>query len=172
MSKSSKKVQNPGMDKLPKETDNTDKLLSDKYILAKDIRDLNKTLKDSVDRMRLLEEELKNKLKLKEKLELYTLALDEIMKEPTSKNKASIVEKWIADSDLIDIQESLRNIGKDSDRIKLLLIDNSRTLTDEINLLEEKINDRKNVHSDALVERDHLKAQMKEILEEFAGHKL
>jgi predicted nucleic acid-binding Zn-ribbon protein len=179
MSALSTKNQDYGMDKQPNESD---KLLSDKYILAKEIRDLNRTLKDSVDRMKSLEEELKNKLKLKEKLEQYTIAFDEILKETVKtitpeKNDFEyklnqLIEKLTADTDLDDIKILIKDKEKNVDRIKHQLIDNTCNLTNEITHLEKKIDDRKNVHSDALVERDLLKAQMKEILEEFAGHKL
>ena len=208
------------MDKLPNESD---KLLSDKYILAKDIRDLNKTLNDSIARMKILEEEVKNKLKLKEKLEQYTKALNEIMQEsgidvtmnitltemPANEDKQrkagnkttnesdlqiqlindalnsdnreneaikfklnELIRKLTSDPELHELREFIRNGKKDKIRIMQLVIDNARTLTDQITILREKIKERYNAQSDVLVERDNLKAKMKDILEEFAGHKL
>ena len=200
----------------------SDKLLSDKYILAKDIRDLNRTLQDSIDKMSVLEDEVKNRLKLKEQLEQYIHAFDKILKEPgflASKNEVSTdlsekldnqiednnkpiekkdsqnqkineIVKSVTDKmgdfqhkineffeilntepDLQELKETIKNEKSDFVRVKQLMIDNKHQLTDKINILREKIINRNNANSDVQVERDNLKEQMRNIIEELAGYK-
>ena len=64
-----------------KETNNYlnvfDKLLSDKYILAKEIRDLIKTINSSKTTLSILNIELKNKLEMKDQLEKDINKVDE-----------------------------------------------------------------------------------------------
>jgi chromosome segregation ATPase len=168
------------MDKLPNETD---KLLSDKYILAKDIRDLNRTLLDAATEISVLEDEVKNKVKLKDQLDQYCNAFDESMKDPdllTSKNKAStdlsiikeLIEKLNTEPYFQKLQENIEDEKNDFIQVKQILIDNIHQLKDEINIIGERIKDRNDAISNATIERDNLKAQMKDIIEEIVGHKL
>jgi hypothetical protein len=65
-----------------KRSNESDLLLSNRYILTKEIKDLNKALLDSNTTMRVLENDVKNLLKLKTISDSYILAFDEIEKEP------------------------------------------------------------------------------------------
>ena len=219
MISASLKTQNKGIDMRLNESD---KLLSDKYILAKDIRDLNRTLQDSSDKMNLLEDEVINKLKLIEQLEQYIHAFDKIQKESgllEIKNEASTdllpksdnqieesnktieirgsqiqklndivkyitkikggsqhkinvpLEKLNTEPDLQELKETIKNKKTDFVSVKQLIIDNNHQLKDEIRILREAIKNRNNANLDALVERDNLKVQMRNIIEEIAGHK-
>ena len=220
MISASLKNQNNGIDNRLNESD---KLLSDKYILAKDIRDLNRTLLDSTVKMNVHEDELKKMLKLKERFERYIQAFDEIQKESSfiaTKNEVStdlsskrdtqiednnkpiekkyskrqkinnavksvtdkkggvqykinkLIERLNTESDLQELKECIKNEKSDFVRIKQLLIDNNHHHTIEIRILREKIENRNNANSDVKFERDNLKEQMRNIIEEIAGHEI
>lgn len=213
------KTQNNGIDKRLNESD---KLLSDKYILAKDIRDLNRTLQDSTDKLSVLEDKVNNRLKLKEQLEQYIHVFDKILKEHSfleSKNEAltdlsakrdnkieenniiieiidsqkqklndivksvtdkkgdslykinELIEKLNPESNLQELNETIKNEKSDFVRVKQLMIENNLQVTDKIRILREKIKNRNSANSDVQIERDNLKAQMRNIIEEIAGHK-
>ena len=213
------KTQKNGINKLLNESD---KLLSDKYILAKDIRDLNRTLQDSDDKMNSLEVEVKNRLKQKEQLEQYIHAFDKILKEPcflTSRNEVStdlsakhdteiedynkpiekkdslnqklndkiksvtdkkedflhkineLIEKLNPESDLRELNETIKYEKSESIRVKQLMNENNLQITDKIRILMEKIENRNNANSEALIERDNLKVKMRNIIVEIAVHK-
>ena len=87
MISASNNSQNKGTDNLQNETD---KLLSDKYILAKEIRDLIKTINSSKTTLSILNIELKNKLEMKDQLEKEINKVDENdiihFKQPLSDN--------------------------------------------------------------------------------------
>lgn len=162
------KTQNNGIDNHQNETD---KLLSDKYILAKDIRDLNRTLQESTDTLSILNDEVKNRLKLKEQLEKY---IHESVTDKTENFQHKImelIEKLNAEHDHHELIESIMNEKSDSDRIKQLIILNNQQIADEIKILREKIMNRNNANSDVLVERDNMKLQMRSIIVEIAGYK-
>jgi len=74
MISASNNSQNKGTDNLQNETD---KLLSDKYILAKEIRDLIKTINSSKTTLSILNIELKNKSEMKDQLEKDINKVDE-----------------------------------------------------------------------------------------------
>ena len=57
-------------------TNESDLLLSNRYILNKEIKDLNKTLLDSTVKMSILENEVEKTLKLKTIVDSYILAFD------------------------------------------------------------------------------------------------
>jgi ATP-dependent Lon protease len=168
------------MDKLPNETD---KLLSDKYILAKDIRDLNRTLLNAATEICALEDEVKKKLKLKDQLDLYYNAFDKTLKERNllaSMNIASsdlsiieeLIERLKTEPYFQKLQETIEDEKNDFLHVKQILIENNYQLTDEIKIVGERIKDRNDAISNATIERDNLKAQMKDIIEEIVGHKL
>ena len=168
------------MDKLPHDTD---KLLSDKYILAKDIRDLNKTLLNAVTEISDLEDEVKNKVKLKDQLEQYFNVFDKSLKNPdflTSVNKAStdlsfieeLIEKLNTEPFLQKLQENIEDEKNDFLQVKQLLIDNIHQLTDEIKIIGKRIKDRNDAISNVVIEKENLKAQMKDIIEEIVGYKI
>jgi hypothetical protein len=73
--------------------------------------------------------------------------------------------------DLQELKETIKNKKTDFVSVKQLIIDNNHQLKDEIRILREAIKNRNNANSDALVERDNLKVQMRNIIEEIAGHK-
>ena len=168
------------MDKLPNETD---KLLSDKYILAKDIRDLNRTLQMAAVEISNLEDEVKNKVKLKDRLYQYCTDFDEVLKERVvlaSMHKASsdfsfieeLIERLNTEPYFQQLQEVIEIEKNDYTRVKQILIENKHQLTDEIKFAGERIKSRYEAISNATMERDNLKVQMKDIIEEIAGHKL
>jgi len=74
MISASNNSQNKGTDNFQNETD---KLLSDKYILAKEIRDLIKTINSSKTTLSILNIELKNKSEMKDQLEKDINKVDE-----------------------------------------------------------------------------------------------
>jgi len=153
-----------------------DKLLSDKYILAKDIRDLNRTLQESNDTLNILEDKIKDKLDLKEQLEQYIKKVDAILTEPGLPASMEmmikeLIEKFNLESELVKMVESIKKENGDFIRVKQLLIDNVLNLTHEINDLREKTDSRINVNSEVTAERDHMKLQLKNIEEEIADYK-
>jgi len=182
-----------------KETNNYlnvfDKLLSDKYILAKEIRDLNKTLQDSDNQLSELESEMKNKLILKEQLDKYINLIDEIEKESGNVNDSQIdllrdveipetdknilfqhnieelIEKFNSDHELHKSLKILKIEKSEFVQVKQLMINNIVTLTDEIMILQEKIVNRNNANSEVRIESDGLKVQLKNIEEEIARFK-
>jgi len=182
-----------------KETNNYlnvfDKLLSDKYILAKEIRDLNKTLQDSDNQLSELESEMKNKLILKEQLDKYINLIDEIEKESGNVNDSQIdllrdveipetdknilfqhnieelIEKFNSNHELHKSLKILKIEKSEFVQVKQLMINNIVTLTDEIMILQEKIVNRNNANSEVRIESDGLKVQLKNIEEEIARFK-
>jgi len=153
-----------------------DKLLSDKYILAKDIRDLNRTLQESNDTLNILEDKIKDKLDLKEQLEQYIKKGDAILTEPCLPASMELmikelIEKFNLESELVKMVESIKKENGDFIRVKQLLIDNVLNLTHEINDLREKTDSRINVNSEVTAERDHMKLQLKNIEEEISDYK-
>jgi len=153
-----------------------DKLLSDKYILAKDIRDLNRTLQESIDTLNILEDKIKDKLNLKEQLEQYINKGDEILTEPglpvsMEMMIKELIEKFNSESKLVKMVESIEKEKGDFIQVKQLLIENVLTLTHEITDLREKAESRNNVNSEVTAERDHMKLQLKNIEEEIADYK-
>ena len=153
-----------------------DKLLSDKYILAKDIRDLNRTLQESIDTLNILEDKIKDKLNLKEQLEQYINMGDEILTEPglpvsMEMMIKELIEKFNSESKLVKMVESIEKEKGDFIQVKQLLIENVLTLTHEITDLREKAESRNNVNSEVTAERDHMKLQLKNIEEEIADYK-
>ena len=153
-----------------------DKLLSDKYILAKDIRDLNRTLQESIDTLNILEDKIKDKLNLKEQLEQYIKKVDAILTEPGLPASMEmmikeLIEKFNSESKLVKMVESIEKEKGDFIQVKQLLIENVLTLTHEITDLREKAESRNNVNSEVTAERDHMKLQLKNIEEEIADYK-
>ena len=153
-----------------------DKLLSDKYILAKDIRDLNRTLQESIDTLNILEDKIKDKLNLKEQLEQYINKGDEILTEPGLPASMELLKKELfgkfnTESELVKMVESIEKEKGDFIQVKQLLIENVLTLTHEITDLREKAESRNNVNSEVTAERDHMKLQLKNIEEEIADYK-
>jgi predicted nucleic acid-binding Zn-ribbon protein len=162
------KTQNNGTDNRLNESD---KLLSDKYILAKDIRDLNRTLQDSTDRMNILEVEVKNKLKLKEQFEQYIHASFTDKKGGLQHKTNEFIEKLNTEPDLHELNERIKNEKSESINVKQQMIDNNHQFTDEISILREKIKNRNNANSEVQAERDNMKAKMRNIIEEIACRK-
>ena len=158
----------------------SDLLLSNRYIVNKEIKDLNKTLLDSTAKMSVLEDEVKNTLKLKTIVDSYNLVFDEIEKEPGKlpdmdkalQNKITgLIEKINNEPDFHDLLEALKNEERDSIRVKQLLIDKSQKYTAELNMLLKKIELRNETDSDVIAERESLNAQLKIIQEEIANLK-
>jgi len=172
MISASNKIQNKKIELL---STGLDKFLSDKYILAKDIRDLNKTLQESIDTLNALEDEVKNKLNFKEQLEQYINKIDEIQTAfdfPASKKMLvnELIEKFNSEQDLKKLLETIKEKG-DFTQVKQLLTEKRLTLTHEIKNLHEKIECRNNVNSEVSAERDHMKLQLKNIEEDIADFK-
>ena len=172
MNSASNKNQNKKIELL---SDGLDKLLSDKYILAKDIRDLNKTLQESIETLIILDKEVKNKLNIKEQLEQYINQIDEIQTAfdfPASKKMMinELIEKFNSEQDLEKLLESIKE-KSDFIQIKQLMTENILTLTHKINNLQEKIECRNNVNSEVSAERDHMKLQLKNIEADIADYK-
>jgi hypothetical protein len=163
-----------------KKTDNlqdeTDKLLSDKYILAKEIRDLIKTIKDSKSILNSLYSEIRDKLELTDQLEKSINHIDEIQNESVlSTTKRSVLLKLIkkinSEQDITKLSETLPIDEKDIIRGKQLLTDKILTLNNEIKDLQGKTECINLADADAVAESDHMKAQLKEIEEELSGQK-
>ena len=153
-----------------------DKLLSDKYILAKDIRDLNKTLQQSINTLRIQEDEVKDKLNFKEKLEQYINNITEIqtgpyLRELKKKMVNELVEKFNLKNDPLKLLETIKDENSDFIRIKQFMIEYALSLPQEITNLREKIENRNKVNSEVADERDHMKLQLKNIEEEIADYK-
>ena len=153
-----------------------DKLLSDKYILAKDIRDLNRTLQESVETLNNLEDEVKNRLSLKEDLEQCINQANEIQtgtELPASKKTLmnELIEKFNDEHVTVKLHETRNTEKSDYDQIKQLMLENILALSDDIKSLREKIESRINVNSEVTAERDHMKLQLKNIEEEIADYK-
>ena len=164
-------------DKLSNESD---LLLSNRYIVTKEIKDLNKTLLDSTAKMSELENKVKKTLKLKTIVDSYILAFEKIEKEPGGlpymdkalQNKITeLIEKSSNEPDLQDLLEILRKEEGDLIRVKQLLIDKSQKSISEISILRERIANRKEADSDVIAERESLEALLKTIQEEIAGLK-
>jgi hypothetical protein len=168
MISASLKIQNNGIDKRLNESD---KLLSDKYILAKDIRDLNRTLQDSTVKMKVLEVEVKNRLKLKEQLEQFIQASVTDKTGDFQHTINVLVERLNTEPEFQELKGTIMNEKSDSIMLKQQMIDISHQLTDKIKILQKRIINRNIANSDVLVERDNLKAQMRNIIEEIACHK-
>lgn len=168
MISASLKIQNNGIDKRLNESD---KLLSDKYILAKDIRDLNRTLQDSTVKMKVLEVEVKKRLKLKEQLEQFIQASVTDKTGDFQHTINVLVERLNTEPEFQELKGTIMNEKSDSIMLKQQMIDISHQLTDKIKILQKRIINRNIANSDVLVERDNLKAQMRNIIEEIACHK-
>jgi len=153
-----------------------DKLLSDKYILAKEIRDLNRTLQESVETLNNLEDEVKNRLSLKEQLEQCINQVNEIQtgtELPASINTLmnELIEKFNEEHVPGRLSETIKTEKSNYKQIKQLILENILALSDDINNLREKIECRDNVNSEVSAERDHMKFQLKNIEEEIADYK-
>jgi len=153
----------------------SDLLLSNRYILTKEIKDLNKTLLDSTIKMSILENKVEKTLKLKTIVDSYILAFDEIEKE-TGKlpymDKAlqdksnELIEEISNESELQDLLIALKKEKRDFIHVKQLLIDNNQKCTADIKILNEKIALRNEVDSDVYAQRENLQALLKTIQEE------
>ena len=161
-------------------TNESDLLLSNRYILNKEIKDLNKTLLDSTVKMSILENEVEKTLKLKTIVDSYILAFDEIEREPgilsdldnALQNKITeLIEKLNNEPDLHDLLVALKKEERDFIRVKQLLIDNCQKCTTELSILREKIALRNEADSDVYAQRDSLETLLKTIQEEIAGLK-
>jgi len=155
-----------GIDQLPNESD---QLLSDRYILQKEIKALSKTLQDSTDILNALECDLKNKLILKAQLDTIIDSFEEIQKVPglvaTTNNLLTVwVDNLKANSDLQELTKTLKIEINDFSTIKQLLMDNDQLLVNEIKRLMEKIENRNMANSEVSVEADHLKVQLEGII--------
>jgi len=155
-----------GIDQLPNESD---QLLSDRYILQKEIKALSKTLQDSTDILNALECDLKNKLILKAQLDTIIDSFEEIQKLPglvaTTNNLLTVwVDNLKANSDLQELTKTLKIEINDFSTIKQLLMDNDQLLVNEIKRLMEKIENRNMANSEVSVEADHLKVQLEGII--------
>jgi len=155
-----------GIDHLPNESD---QLLSDRYILQKEIKALSKTLQDSTDILNALECDLKNKLILKAQLDTIIDSFEEIQKVPglvaTTNNLLTVwVDNLKANSDLQELTKTLKIEINDFSTIKQLLMDNDQLLVNEIKRLMEKIENRNMANSEVSVEADHLKVQLEGII--------
>ena len=155
-----------GIDQLPNESD---QLLSDRYILQKEIKALSKTLQDSTDTLNALECDLKNKLILKVQLDTIIDSFEEIQNAPglvaTTNN---LLTEWVdnlkLNSDLQELTKTLKIEINDFSTIKQLLMDNDQLLVNEIKRLMEKIENRNMANSEVSVEADHLKVQLEGII--------
>jgi chromosome segregation ATPase len=154
-----------------KRLNESDKLLSDKYILAKDIRDLNRSLQESTDTLSKLDDEVKNRLKLKEQLEQYIHASATDKTGSFQHKIYELIEILNTEPEFRELKENIMNEKSDFVNVKQLMIDNTQQLTDKIKILREKIANRNNANSDVLVERDNMKVQMRNIIVEIAGYK-
>ena len=161
-------------------TNESDLLLSNRYILNKEIKDLNKTLLDSTVKMSILENEVEKTLKLKTIVDSYILAFDEIEREPgilsdldnALQNKISeLIEKLNTEPDLHDLLVALKKEERDFIRVKQLLIDYCQKCTTELSILREKIALRNEADSDVYAQRESLETLLKTIQEEIAGLK-
>jgi len=161
-------------------TNESDLLLSNRYILNKEIKDLNKTLLDSTVKMSILENEVEKTLKLKTIVDSYILAFDEIEREPgilsdldnALQNKITeLIEKLNNEPDLHDLLVALKKEERDFIRVKQLLIDNCQKCTTELSILREKIALRNEADSDVYAQRESLETLLKTIQEEIAGLK-
>ena len=155
-----------GIDQLPNESD---QLLSDRYILQKEIKALSKTLQDSTDILNALECDLKNKLILKAQLDTIIDSFEEIQKVPglvaTTNNLLTVwVDNLKSNSDLQELTKTLKIEINDFSTIKQLLMDNDQLLVNEIKRLMEKIENRNMANSEVSVEADHLKVQLEGII--------
>jgi len=162
-----------GIDNLQNETD---KLLSDKYILAKDIRDLIRTIKDSKTLLNSLYNGIKNKLKLIDQLEMYIQQVNEKQNESgfsTTMTSAinELMEQFNSGSDLEKLPETLKPDESDIIRGKQLLTDNILILNHDIKGLLEQTESINLADADAAVELNHMKGLLKQIEEEITGHK-
>jgi len=122
-------------------------------------------------------------VKLKDQLEQDTNAFDEKL-NPTdllaSKNSAftdlstieELIKKLKTVPDLQKLLEAAEDVTTDFMRVKQLLIGKNLRLTDEIEIVRDKIKDRNEAISSVVIERDNLKAQMKDIIEEIVGQNL
>jgi len=165
--------QNKGKDNLP---DETDKLLSDKYILAKEIRDLIKTLKNSKTTLCILEIEIDTRLKLKDQLEKYIKQINNLQKETSFpalniSELHELIEKYNSDQDFAKLPETIKINENDIIGSKQLLTDNILSLNLEIKNLREKTESINLADADAFIELDAMKALLKDIEEEISGHK-
>ena len=161
-------------------TNESDLLLSNRYILNKEIKDLNKTLLDSTVKMSIIENEVEKTLKLKTIVDSYILAFDEIEKEPgilPSMDKAlqnkitELIGKLNNEPDLQDLLVAIKKEERDFIRVKQLLIDKNQKSTSEISILSGKIALRNEADSDVYAQRNSLEALLKTIQEEIAGLK-
>ena len=155
-----------GIDQLPNESD---QLLSDRYILQKEIKALSKTLQDSTDILNALECDLKNKLILKAQLDTIIDSFEEIQKLPglvaTTNNLLTVwVDNLKANSDLQELTKTLKIEINDFSTIKQLLMDNDQLLVNEIKGLMKTIENRNMANSEVSVEADHLKVQLEGII--------
>ena len=155
-----------GIDQLPNESD---QLLSDRYILQKEIKALSKTLQDSTDILNALECDLKNKLILKAQLDTIIDSFEEIQKVPglvaTTNNLLTVwVDNLKANSDLQELTKTLKIEINDFSTIKQLLMDNDQLLVNEIKGLMKTIENRNMANSEVSVEADHLKVQLEGII--------
>jgi len=155
-----------GIDQLPNESD---QLLSDRYILQKEIKALSKTLQDSTDILNALECDLKNKLILKAQLDTIIDSFEEIQKVPglvaTTNNLLTVwVDNLKANSDLQELTKTLKIEINDFSTIKQLLMDNDQLLVNEIKGLLKTIENRYMANSEVSVEADHLKVQLEGII--------
>ena len=153
-----------------------DKLLSDKYILAKEIRDLNKSIQDSQNIMIELEVELKDKSQLKELLEQVINQVYENKNEPclpASKYIALniIIEKYNSDPALQKLQKSLQTDQFEFIEGNQLIKEITLALTDEVRILHEKTEAITNAITDVEVEKETLKMHLKNIEDEIASLK-
>lgn len=149
----------------------SDLLLADRYILAKEIKDLNKTLLDSKAKMNVLEDEVKNKLKLKAQLDTYQLALVPDANAGTQNVRIALLEECNQEPDFRELLESIKKESRDFNRIKQLLIDLSDKFAAEIEILLEKIKLRNEADSEVCLQRDNLTARINAIVEEISNHK-
>jgi len=161
-------------------TNESDLLLSNRYILNKEIKDLNKTLLDSTVKMSILENEVEKTVKLKTIVDSYILAFDDIEREPGGlpylekalQNKITeLIGKLNNEPDLQDLLLALKKVERDFIRVKQLLIDNCQKCTTELSILREKIALRNEADSDVYAQRDSLETLLKTIQEEIAGLK-
>ena len=155
-----------GIDHLPNESD---QLLSDRYILQKEIKALSKTLQDSTDILNALECDLKNKLILKVQLDTIIDSFEEIQKVPglvaTTNNLLTVwVDNLKSNSDLQELTKTLKIEINDFSAIKQLLMDNDQLLVNEIKGLMKTIENRNMANSEVSVEADNLKVQLEGII--------